>query len=170
MLIAFYAVMCHMNFAARQTFRVNITLNNPSCQRVDIQLFKLTKEDFMRRADHAELASLIGRTIARQRRRSGLTQEEVAERLEICNEAVSRIERGLVIPNIARLLDFASIFGCEVAELLTETSPHPTDQAVHINRLLASMRQTDRQLVIEIIERLSERLTHTSRQNNAQAR
>jgi transcriptional regulator with XRE-family HTH domain len=111
----------------------------------------------MRRADHAELTGLIGRAIARQRRRSGLTQEEVAERLEICSEAVSRIERGLVIPNIARLLEFAAIFGCDAAELLTEASPHPNDQAIHINRLLASMCQADRQLAMEILEHLSKR-------------
>ncbi|MCL2161421.1 MAG: helix-turn-helix domain-containing protein [Betaproteobacteria bacterium] len=109
----------------------------------------------MRKVDHAEL---IGRAIARQRLRSGLTQEEVAERLEIGSEAVSRIERGIVIPNIARLFEFASIFECEAAELLTETSSRPVDQATHISRLLVSMNQTDRQLVVEIVERLSERL------------
>jgi len=114
----------------------------------------------MHKADHEELAELIGRAIARQRLRSGLTQEEVAERLEIGSEAVSRIERGIVIPNIARLLEFASIFGCEAADLLTEASSRPTDQAVHISRLLVSMNQADRQLVMEILERLSERLMH----------
>jgi len=113
----------------------------------------------MRRADHMELAELIGRAIARQRLRSGLTQEEVAERLEIGNEAVSRIERGIVIPNIARLFDFASIFECEVAELLGGASLRPGDQATHISRLLASMCQADRQLVLGIVERLSERLS-----------
>ena len=112
----------------------------------------------MRKTDHVELAELIGRAIARQRLRSGLTQEEVAERLEIGNEAVSRIERGIVIPNIVRLFEFASIFGCEACDLLTEASSRPTDQAVHISRLLVSMNQTDRQLAVEILERLSERL------------
>jgi len=114
----------------------------------------------MRKADRIELAELIGRAIARQRLRSGLTQEEVAEQLEIGSEAVSRIERGVVIPNIARLLDFASIFKCEAAELLTEASSRPNDQATHISRLLISMSQSDRQLVMEIVERLSGRLSN----------
>ncbi|MFT0701804.1 helix-turn-helix domain-containing protein [Citrobacter meridianamericanus] len=33
----------------------------------------------------------------------------MAERLGIGSEAISRIERGIVIPNISRLLEFAAI-------------------------------------------------------------
>ena len=113
----------------------------------------------MRKAGHKELAKQIGRAIAGQRLRRGLTQEEVAEQLGIGSEAVSRIERGIVIPNIARLLDFASIFECETAELLSEASSRPSDQAIHIGRLLAPMNQADRQLVMGIVERLSKRLS-----------
>ncbi|MDR2880783.1 MAG: helix-turn-helix domain-containing protein [Azoarcus sp.] len=114
----------------------------------------------MRKAKRRELAKLVGRTIARRRLRGRLTQEEVAERLQIGSEAVSRIERGVVIPNVAHLLEFASAFGCEAAELLTEASSRPSDQAAHISRLLTSMSDSDRQLVMEILERLSERLSH----------
>ncbi|MBV7515889.1 helix-turn-helix domain-containing protein, partial [Pseudomonas sp. PDM25] len=53
---------------------------------------------------------MVGRAIAKQRSRRGLTQEEVAERLGVGNEAVSRIERGIVMPNIERLLELAGIF------------------------------------------------------------
>ena len=41
------------------------------------------------------LAGRVGRAISKQRIRCGLTQEEVAERLGVGNEAVSRIERGV---------------------------------------------------------------------------
>ncbi|MBV7515832.1 helix-turn-helix domain-containing protein, partial [Pseudomonas sp. PDM25] len=57
-----------------------------------------------------KLARRVGQAIAKQRSRSGLTQEEVAERLGVGNEAVSRIERGIVMPNIERLLELAGIF------------------------------------------------------------
>lgn len=43
--------------------------------------------------DQKGLAEAVGRAIARQRIRCRLTQEDVAERLGIGNEAVSRIER-----------------------------------------------------------------------------
>jgi transcriptional regulator with XRE-family HTH domain len=52
------------------------------------------------------------------------------------NEAVSRIERGVVIPNMSRLIEFATIFNCEATELLTEASSRPDDQAIRISQLL----------------------------------
>lgn len=109
--------------------------------------------------EQKRLAEVVGRAIARQRTRAGLTQEEVAERLGVGNEAVSRIERGIVIPNIARLFELAAIFGCEAAELLTESSPRPDDQAARISRLLTPLDPADRHLVMEMVDRLAERLS-----------
>ncbi|WP_282282191.1 helix-turn-helix domain-containing protein [Pseudomonas sp. PS02302] len=108
--------------------------------------------------DQKNLAESVGRAIARHRLRVGLTQEEVAERLGIGNEAVSRIERGVVIPNIARLYDFASIFQCEAAELLSEASPRSDDQARQISLLLDALTEADRQLVLGLVQGLGKRL------------
>ncbi|SFI22746.1 Helix-turn-helix [Pseudomonas syringae] len=105
-----------------------------------------------------QLAGRVGRAISKQRTRCGLTQEEVAERLGVGNEAVSRIERGVVVPNIARLLEFAAIFNCEAAELLTEVSPRPDDQAIRISQLLKPLSHDDRQLIVDLVERLTKRL------------
>ncbi|MNG02012.1 HTH-type transcriptional regulator ImmR [compost metagenome] len=109
-------------------------------------------------SDQKNLAGVVGRAIAKQRIRSGLTQEEVAERLGIGNEAVSRIERGIVIPNIERLLAFAGIFGCEAAELLTEASSRPDDQAIRLSQLLTPLSHDDRLLIVSLVESLAERL------------
>lgn len=112
----------------------------------------------MPKTDVKNLAGVVGRAIARQRSRSELTQEEVAERLGIGNEAVSRIERGIVMPNIERLVDLASIFGCEAADLLTEASVRPEDQTRRIYDLLLPLNTADRLLLMEIMENLAERL------------
>lgn len=108
--------------------------------------------------DQNAIAEAVGKAIANRRIRYGLTQDEVAERLGIGNEAVSRMERGLVVPNIARLYDFATIFNCAASELLNEASPRVDDQATRISRLLNSLENADRQLLMEMIERFSERL------------
>ncbi|MDR2924530.1 MAG: helix-turn-helix domain-containing protein [Azoarcus sp.] len=104
------------------------------------------------------LAVAVGRAVARQRMRCGLTQEEVAERLGVGNAAISRIERGVVMPNVARLVEFAAVFGCEASMLLAEASPNPDDQAERISHLLEALDGADRQLVVEWVERLAERL------------
>lgn len=112
----------------------------------------------MPKTEVKHLPGLVGRAIARQRNRCGLTQEEVAERLGIGNEAVSRIERGVVMPNIERLMELAAIFGCETADLLTEASTRPEDQASRIQYLLSALDHADRQLVMGLVESLAERL------------
>ncbi|QAY89982.1 helix-turn-helix domain-containing protein [Pseudomonas sp. ACM7] len=112
----------------------------------------------MAEINQKQLADTVGRAISKQRVRCGLTQEAVAERLGVGNEAVSRIERGVVMPNITRLLEFAEIFGCEAAELLSEVSPLVDDQASRISHLLRALDHADRQMVVELVERLVNRL------------
>jgi transcriptional regulator with XRE-family HTH domain len=113
----------------------------------------------MPKSEETNLAKVVGLAIARQRMLCELTQEQVAERLGIGGEAVSRIERGIVMPNIERLMQFAEIFGCEVADLLTQASHRPEDQAVRISQMLNQLTPADRQLVLEMIERLTQRLS-----------
>lgn len=112
----------------------------------------------MSNSDAVPLGERIGRAIARERQRCGLTQENVAEQLGIGNEAVSRIERGIVTPGLARLFNFAAIFQCEAGDLLGRSSPLVDDQARHIARLLTALTPADRELMIGLVEQLSERL------------
>jgi transcriptional regulator with XRE-family HTH domain len=112
----------------------------------------------MQKTDTKELASVVGSAIARQRMACDLTQDQVAERLGIGSEAVSRIERGLVMPNIERLMQLADVFGCEASDLLMEASSRPEDQAVRITRMLSGLDANDRQLVLDLVERLAHRL------------
>jgi transcriptional regulator with XRE-family HTH domain len=100
----------------------------------------------------------IGRTIAKKRRAAGYTQEQVAERLQIGNEAFSRIERGLVSPGIFKLYEMAEMFECGVETFLIEGSRRPTDQAEHMQQMLAKLSISDRQMIVGIVEKLSHRL------------
>ena len=112
----------------------------------------------MNKIEQERLAGSIGRAIAKQRVLSQLTQEEVAERLGVGNEAVSRIERGRVIPNIVRLIELAEILNCEAAELLGQASSHVDDQASRVKQLLSPLKPSDRQLVVDVVEKLTIRL------------
>lgn len=108
--------------------------------------------------DSAALAKRIGRAIARERLRCDLKQSDVAERMRLGNEAVSRIERGIVLPGLERLFQFADVFGCEVSDLLSETSPLAQDRAKHLANLLEPLSAKDRELVTGLVEQLSTRL------------
>ncbi|WP_250525229.1 helix-turn-helix transcriptional regulator [Caballeronia sp. GAWG2-1] len=112
----------------------------------------------MTQVDQEQLAVVIGRAIAKHRVASGFTQEQVAEALGIGNEAVSRMERGIVMPTVARLVELADLFECNAADLLTEASSRTSDQAKHVAQLLAKLGGSDRTMVVEIVERLAGRL------------
>ncbi|MFT0531944.1 helix-turn-helix domain-containing protein [Castellaniella hirudinis] len=106
----------------------------------------------------SSLAKSLGHTIARHRKAQGLTQDSIAEQLGIGVEAVSRIERGVVLPSLDRLAMLADIFQCQVSELLTETSPRCTDQLGYMNNMLGRLDATDRSMVLAMIEMLTNRL------------
>ncbi|WP_341772888.1 helix-turn-helix transcriptional regulator [Burkholderia gladioli] len=105
----------------------------------------------------------IGKTIAKKRKVAGFTQEEVADKLAIGNEAVSRIERGLISPGIFKLYELADMFECGVETFLIEGSRRPADQAGHMENLLSKLSAPDRSLVVAIVERLARRLTPTGK-------
>lgn len=105
-----------------------------------------------------QLAKAVGRAIARQRQQADLTQEQVAEHLNIGMEAVSRMERGIVVPTVVRLAELAQLFGCELADFLRETSNRPTEQGIVLGQKLARLDSADRGLLIETFDRLVERL------------
>ncbi len=100
----------------------------------------------------------IGKLIAKRRKAKGLTQEAVAELLDVTIEAISRMERGTIMPSLKRLEQFAEIFECTPAELLTQSSQRLDDQTAYISDLLAELDESDRALIVKIIEKLSFRL------------
>lgn len=108
-------------------------------------------------ARQRQIASAVGACIARRRQEAGFTQEEAAARLDIGNEAVSRMERGVAAPTLGRLFEFADLYGCRVDELLIEASDRDADQAAAIARQLAGLSPADRQLVVGIVYQL---ITH----------
>ena len=109
-----------------------------------------------------DMTRQIGQAIARRRQACKLTQEDVAEKLNMRNEAVSRMERGLVTLTVERLIELAELFDCQVTELLAETSTRPTDRAQHLNRLLNKLNETDQIVVVEILEKLVNHMSDKS--------
>lgn len=63
------------------------------------------------------LALLVGGNIAERRKRIGMTQELLAERLNITGASLSRIESGQASPRLSRLEELAEILECQVADL-----------------------------------------------------
>ena len=61
----------------------------------------------------------VGENIARLRKAKGWTQAELGERLGVSNQAISKWEKGMTMPDIMLLPLLADIFGCHIDELFS---------------------------------------------------
>ena len=61
----------------------------------------------------------IGRFIAECRKKAGLTQMQLAEKLGITDKAISKWERGMAMPDTSIMLELCDILGINVNELLS---------------------------------------------------
>jgi len=75
--------------------------------------------------DVEKLRFYIGSNIAAYRKRSGLTQAGLAEKLNYSDKAVSKWERGESVPDVQTLVLLADQFGITVNELLTDPDALP---------------------------------------------
>jgi transcriptional regulator with XRE-family HTH domain len=64
-----------------------------------------------------QLSKIVGENIAKQRKKLNLTQEKLAEMINIDQAAISRMENGTVVPKFDRLEAIADALQCTVAEL-----------------------------------------------------
>lgn len=61
---------------------------------------------------------IVGNRIAEFRKRSGLTQDQLAEKIYVSRQLVSKWEKGIGTPSIDSLLDLCRVFDTSFEELL----------------------------------------------------
>lgn len=105
-----------------------------------------------------DIARALGLAIAQERARAGYTQDQVAEALGLGSEAVSRIERGVVMPTVPRLVEFAELFQCPAGRLIQKGSDLPSDSTRLIEALASSLNRKDRKFLLELVELTSDHL------------
>ena len=77
------------------------------------------------------------------RKKKGLTQDELAARLNVVRQTISKWEKGLSVPDAEMLIQIAEIFEVSVSELLGAKIEHEADrndiaeQLARINEQLA---------------------------------
>jgi len=59
---------------------------------------------------------LIGARVAELRKKAGMTQQEVADAIDLSVESMSRLERGHTMPSVRRLTDIANELGVELRD------------------------------------------------------
>ncbi len=77
--------------------------------------------------DGEKLKNLIGKNITAHRKRCGLTQAGLAEKLNYSDKAVSKWERGESVPDVMTLMQLAELFEISVDEMLADPNELPED-------------------------------------------
>ncbi|MBR4990693.1 MAG: helix-turn-helix transcriptional regulator [Oscillospiraceae bacterium] len=75
--------------------------------------------------DLDNLKDQIGANIAMQRKRVGLTQAGLAEKLNYSDKAISKWERGESMPDVLTLMQLAQLFDISVGDLLEDPNQLP---------------------------------------------
>lgn len=76
----------------------------------------------------SRIHSVLGNNLVECRHNAGLTQLQVAEKLNYTDKAVSKWERGESVPDISVLKQVASLYGVTVDYLLEETHEEPVKE------------------------------------------
>lgn len=97
------------------------------------------------------LAQVFATNIQRKRKLLGLTQEDLAARLGIGQQSMSRIERGVAAPKFERLTDIARELHCSVAALFVEPSAVGGDTQDVLANILGELSETERACVLKFV-------------------
>ena len=102
--------------------------------------------------DTTNFVQSVGQIIAQQRKRAGLTQIQVAEKLGVEKETVSRLETGANPPTLKRLEQLAEILGCPVRCFFWRTEGNDPAQAETIADMIRSLPPERRARVVRFVE------------------
>ena len=91
----------------------------------------------------------IGERIMALRKEKSISQTELAKRLNVSRQAVSKWEQGTSSPDTERLIQLAEILGTEVEYLATGTHPEPG--SVVLNIVETVERVEEKVIVKEVI-------------------
>ena len=107
-----------------------------------------TKND----VDKKKLSKSVGALIAVRRKTLGLTQGELAERVNIEQESMSRIETGTITPSLGRLISLADALDCPVETLLRPASHRKQDQILVVAELLNQLNGAERDFALGVVK------------------
>ena len=94
-------------------------------------------------------ATNIGDTLARLRKDRGMTQKELAGKLNVSDKTVSKWEKGQSSPDTVKLIQLAELLDVEVEYLATGIKPEP--KSVVLNVVETVERVEEKVVVKEVI-------------------
>lgn len=100
---------------------------------------------------------LVGERIKRARKSKGITQENMAERLNVSIGYVSQVERGVTKISLDLLAAISTILECDVAALISESAINSTEYLEsEIVTELCKLDQKKKKFIYNLIKLINE--------------
>lgn len=89
-----------------------------------------------------KMRAILGANIVSYRKRQGLTQAGLAEKLNYSDKAVSKWERGESVPDVLTLVQLSELFGVTVNDLLADPNRLPEETGVVVGKMEKAVEKT----------------------------
>lgn len=89
-----------------------------------------------------KLKAILGSNIATYRKRQGLTQAGLGDKLNYSDKAVSKWERDESMPDVLTLVQIAELFGIAVNDLLTDPNRLPEETGAVVEKMEKAVEKT----------------------------
>ena len=107
-----------------------------------------------------ELAKSLGRNIAARRKQLSWTQGQLAERVGVDAETISRFERGVHLPSLPTLFKLASVMMVDMGDLVSNHGLAELNESAVFSTLIRDLSAENRQFVMNIVRECCEHLRH----------
>lgn len=107
-----------------------------------------------KKSQGSKLGVVLGANISERRRKLGWTQAELAERIGVDTETVSRFERGNNLPSLQRLEKLADALKIPLYRLVAASSPRSDDQAFILDEWISELTPKDREFALNTLKQL----------------
>lgn len=113
----------------------------------------------------SKLGVMLGANISERRKKLGWTQAELAERIGVDTETVSRFERGSNLPSLQRLEKLADVLKLPLYRLVAASSPRADDQAFIMDEWISDLTPKDREFALNTLKQLCVHLSSQAKRN-----
>lgn len=102
-------------------------------------------------------ARAVGQRIKAAREKKGLTQEELAARVEISPTHVSVIERGTKIPRMDTFVAIANVLEVSADSLLVDVVDHAVESAAsELSGLMENLPRKEKERILKVVSAMVE--------------
>jgi transcriptional regulator with XRE-family HTH domain len=101
---------------------------------------------------HELVRKEIGSRVQVNRKKNGLTQAQLAEKIEVSVETVSRLERGVAMPSVERLYDIAKALRVRIDEIFAPNyrRTRESQPSIEVQKLLRGQPEEKTTLILKI--------------------